>query len=181
MSDTKVQGTDKKSRYMPEEIVMAILFFLLLFFGGINVILRYCFNTAIPFVNDMMVDVFVWLSIIGLPVACYRGVNMSLTLVYDMLPFKLRKACIIIAGIISVCLFSYLFITGTKILVDQIKFNHTTSVPFIPKWFWTTAFPVGAGLYVVRAIQSTVYSLKTCSEVNERTLPGSSENTARGN
>jgi TRAP-type C4-dicarboxylate transport system permease small subunit len=153
--------------YIFEEIVMSILFFLLLFFGGLNIVLRYSFNTAIPYVSDMIVDGFVWLSLIGLPVACYRGVNMNLTLFYDFFPDKLKKACIILAGLISICLFSYLFYTGSKFLFFQYKFKHTTSVPFIPRYFWTIAFPISASLYIIRTIQYTIYELKNFNKTTD--------------
>ncbi|WNX85721.1 TRAP transporter small permease [Agathobaculum sp. NTUH-O15-33] len=149
MNDKK----DKKTRYMPEEVTMSVIFAFLLFFGGINVVLRYFFNTQIPYVNDMMVDVFVWLCLIGLPVACYRGANMSFTLLYDSISPKWQIAFTVFNYLLGIALFAFIGYCGTVSMLTQFSFGYKTAVPFIPKWVWSTGFPIGCGLYIIRSAQ----------------------------
>ncbi len=157
---------DTNYQYMLEEKIMAVLFTLLLFFGGINIPLRYIFNTSIPFISDMMVDLFVWLSIIGLPVACYRGANMSLTILFDLLPLKYQKACIVLSCVLSIMLFVWMGYTGMTKIMREIQFDHRTAVPFIRRWMWSTAIPVCALLYITRVIQFTNKTLKRHAKVD---------------
>lgn len=157
----------REKHYMPEEILMSIIFAFLLFFGGVNVLLRYCFNLQIPYVNDMMVDVFVWLCLIGLPVACYRGANMSFTLLYDSISPRWRIVFTVFNYLLGIALFAFIGYCGTTSMLTQLKYGYKTAVPFIPKWVWSTGFPIGCGLYVIRSVQCLLKAVKERSHMGK--------------
>jgi TRAP-type C4-dicarboxylate transport system permease small subunit len=152
-----------KTKLIIEEYVMAALLGIMLLLGGSNVILRYVFNASIPYVEDMLIPMFVWLSLFGAPSACYRGANMGLSLFTDMMPAIGQKICLFLGSIAGVALFSYVFYNGTAMLLTQYRVKQVTLIPGVPAWVMSLCFPVCSTCYIVRCVQ---YTIRRYKEIN---------------
>jgi C4-dicarboxylate transporter DctQ subunit len=149
-----------KEKPIFEEYVMGILFSVMLLIGGVNVGLRYLFNSSVPYAEDLMTPMFVWLSMMGAPCACAKGVNMGLSLITDMLPKAGQRACLIFGSIAGIILFAYIFYNGCEMIVSQYRMKQITLIPGVPQWIWGLCFPIGSALYIFRNIQWTAKTYK---------------------
>jgi TRAP-type C4-dicarboxylate transport system permease small subunit len=153
-----------------EEYVMAVLFTAMLLIGGINVALRYLLNSSVPYAEDMMIPMFVWLSMMGAPCACAKGANMGLSLFTDMMPPLLQKVCLFFGSATGMVLFGYIFYNGTGMIITQYTMKQTTMIPGFPQWIWSLCFPVGSGFYIFRNVQWTLLKYGEINRIN--TNPG---------
>lgn len=157
----------KEKKHIFEEYIMAVIFLVMLVLGGANVFLRYVFNSSIPYVDDLMVPLFVWLTMFGAACTAYHKANMGLSLLVDTFPHKLRMVVDIFVCLISIALFFYLMINGTQMLISQYKYKQTTLVPWIPAWFWSLCFPIGSACFIFRTIQAMIRDIKNSKKKEE--------------
>lgn len=150
----------KEKKHIFEEYIMAGIFCIMLVLGGANVFLRYVFNSSLPYVDDLMVPLFVWLTMFGAACTAYHKANMGLSLIVDMFPRKLQIVLDVFVALISIALFAYLMVNGTQMLLSQYKYKQTTLVPWIPAWFWSLCFPIGSACFIFRTIQTLIRDIK---------------------
>lgn len=140
---------------------MAAIFLIMLVLGGGDVILRFTINSSIPYAADLMVPLFVWLTMFGASCTAYHKANMGLTLVVDAFPRKARLVVDIFVALLSIALFFYLMINGTQMLLSQYAYKQTTLVPWIPAWFWSLCFPIGSACFIFRTVQVMIHDIKS--------------------
>ncbi|MET3504148.1 TRAP transporter small permease [Halalkalibacter oceani] len=159
-----------KTKYSPEEYIVAIVMTLMLILCFANVLSRYILHLPLLFTDALLGALFPMVTFLGAPIVCMRKRNPAFTLFSDMLPRKHQKYVELLTTIASVILFSFLLYYGTMKTLDYYQYNTTiNALNNAPRWIFSVCIPVGALLYIWRTIQVSVSAFK------ERAISGAEE------
>ncbi|PWC46918.1 TRAP transporter small permease [Azospirillum sp. TSA6c] len=116
-----------------------------------NVVLRYIFNSGIVAAEEIARLMFVWLVFLGATLALRHQRHLGLEILQARLPFKVRRACAVIAHLMMLYAL-YLFVQGSwiQLLIGMETFS---TVLRFPMAFYAAAgfFPAIAMALIVLA------------------------------
>ena len=89
----------------PFNVVAAILLFVMSAIAFINVLSRYLFHFSFAATEELTINLFVWLTVVGSGIAFERGGQLGMVTLFNLFPRKLRKLVILLSSILSASLF----------------------------------------------------------------------------
>ena len=95
-----------------EKFVLIITTLLILVLTVGNVFSRYVIHRSWSFTEELVVAVFVLITLLAAALSCREGKLVNLTLVTDLLPEKMKKASVILVTVLSVIFSAVLFKYG---------------------------------------------------------------------
>ncbi len=122
-----------------EEILGAILLAAMVTIAFLNVIVRYCTSFSFAWSEEMTVNFFVWVTMLGTACGFREGKHLAMNIFYNALPRKARLAAFIFSCILCLVFFGALFWTGC--------------LEVIPMWWYTIATPAFSLLIIFRMLQ----------------------------
>ena len=122
-----------------EKIVLVISTLLILVLTVGNVFSRKVIHRSWSFTEELVVAVFVLITLLAAALSCREGGLVSLTLVTDRLPKKLKKPSVI--------------------LITVLANGKRTFVLNWPEWIFWSFVPIGAGCMILHFIE---YCLDVC-------------------
>ncbi len=140
-------------RLLIEEYIIAVMLFVMTVINGANIVSRYLFKYSLAFSEELLVYIFVWVSMLGASAAVNRGANLGLSILTDLIPAKRQKHITAITTFAGVILFAVLVITGVQMVQSEYNFGLATPTMGLPEWIFGLGIPVGAGFYIYRSIQ----------------------------
>lgn len=137
-----------------EKIVLVISTLLILVLTVGNVFSRKVIHRSWSFTEELVVAVFVLITLLAAALACREGELVSLTLVTDRLPKKLKKPSVILITVLSIIFSVILFKYGMDKVITQLQNGKRTFVLNWPEWIFWSFVPIGIclGLSSVCAI-----------------------------
>mgnify|MGYP002766759289 CR=1 FL=1 len=97
--------------------------------------------------------------------SCREGGLVSLTLVTDRLPEKLKKPSVILITVLSIIFSVILFKYGMDKVITQLQNGKRTFVLNWPEWIFWSFVPIGAGCMILHFIE---YCLDVCFGNNDK-------------
>lgn len=136
-----------------EEILGSILLAAMALIAFLNVVVRYCTSFSFAWSEEMTVNFFVWVTMLGTACAFREGKHLAMNIVYDALP-KRARLCAYIFGL-AVCLtfFAVLFWTGCLEVRDEYELESVSESLGVPVWWYTIATPLFSLLIIYRMLQ----------------------------
>jgi C4-dicarboxylate transporter DctQ subunit len=136
-----------------EEGALCLLLFFMVTITFVTVVTRYVFDLPLSYMDQLVPNLFVWVTFLGASAAVKRGAHLGVSLVYDRIPAGARAA--LDAAILLGCGAFFLLAAwyGAKIVSLQMENRLMTSLGY-PSWFVGLAVPVGSLLFVVRAVEA---------------------------
>ena len=136
-----------------EEGALCLLLFFMVTITFTTVVTRYVFDLPLSYIDQLVPNMFVWVTFLGASAAVKRKAHLGLSLLYDMVPAGARAAldALILLGCGAFFLGTAVY--GAKIVSMQMENRLTTSLGY-PSWFVGLAVPVGSLLFVVRAVET---------------------------
>lgn len=144
--------------YIEEGLIVAGLAFMVIM-NFANVVSRYFLHSSISYTEELVVIVFVWVTMLGISVGYKRKAHLGMSFITDHLPEKGKDAAILLAGVCSVILIGFMIYYGTEMVQNQIRFHGKTTALRLPTYFQGLAIPAGGVLMMIRSVQSTVREL----------------------
>lgn len=138
-------------------LIVATLLILILTVG--NVFSRYVIHRSWSFTEEIVIAVFVLISLVAAALSAREGGLVSLSLVTDMLPKKAEKPLIIFITVVSIFFSVILFRYGIVKVMTQIANGKRTFVLNIPEWIFWIYVPIGAGCMILHFLE---YCLDVC-------------------
>jgi TRAP-type C4-dicarboxylate transport system permease small subunit len=119
----------------------------------VTVITRYVFEAPLSYVDQLVPNLFVWVTFLGASAAMRRRAHLGLSAVYDVFPAGARAALdvLILAGTAALFLVTAWF--GWQVVQLQLQ-NQLMNTLGYPAWMVGVAVPAGALLLVVRAVEA---------------------------
>lgn len=163
-----------------EKIVLVISTLLILVLTVGNVFSRKVIHRSWSFTEELVVAVFVLITLLAAALACREGELVSLTLVTDRLPKKLKKPSVILITVLSIIFSVILFKYGMDKVITQLQNGKRTFVLNWPEWIFWSFVPIGAGCMILHFIEFCLdFCCKTDSAQNADNSTKSNMNTIK--
>ena len=126
-----------------DHLIAATLLFAMAAIAFANVISRYLFNFSFSATEEITINLFVWLTVVGSGIAFERGGQLGMVTLFSIFPQKLQKVVVIFSAFLSAALFIVVDIFMIQAIYDEITLFEATSPGLgIPVWIYYTGVPV---------------------------------------
>lgn len=144
-----------------EDVLGSILLAIMVTIAFINVIVRYCTAFSFAWTEEITVNFFVWITMLGTAKAFRSGSHLAMSLVYDSFSRKGKIICYVFACIVCLIFFGALFYTGVKEVIDEYELDAISESMGIPVWWYTIATPLFSLLIIFRMLQHSWYDWRS--------------------
>lgn len=133
-------------------LVAAILLFAMAAIAFINVVSRYFFHFSIASTEEITINMFVWMTVVGCGIAFERGGQLGVVTFFDFFPAKMQKVVIVASAFLSALLFALVDFFMLQAIHDELTIFHATSASLsIPVWIYYAGVPF-LSIFVFRGI-----------------------------
>ncbi len=109
----------------------------------VNVLSRYLFHFSFAATEEITINLFVWMTVVGGGIAFERGGHLGMVTLYNIFPKKLKKVSILISAALSAILFAVVDIYMVQAIYNEItQFKATSAALGIPVWIYYAGVPV---------------------------------------
>lgn len=151
---------------MIEKIVLLISTLLILVLTVGNVFSRKVIHQSWSFTEELVVAVFVLITLVATALACREGELVNLTLFTEKLSKKAQTIVLFINTALCVFFTSVLFIYGMNKVITQLENGKRTFVLNWPEWIFWSFVPIGAACMILHFIE---YLVDYCAKEKEVT------------
>ena len=148
-----------------EKIILVITMLLILVLTVGNVFSRYVIHRSWSFTEEIVVAVFVLITLLAAALACREGELVNLTLVTNLLPEKTKKPLMILVTVLCVIFSLILFKYGLDKVITQLENGKRTFVLNWPEWIFWSFVPIGAGCMILHFIE---YCIDFCTKKEDK-------------
>ena len=148
-----------------EEGVMVVGMAVMVLFNFLNVLARRLLpQTPFSYTEELVVLVFIWVSMFGISYGYRRGAHTVLTLAADRLPRALQPALILFSALASVLFMAVLARTGFVMMMNQIRHGQILPGMRVPMALAGAALPLGAVMTLLSVLRSGWLEMKQWRE-----------------
>lgn len=139
-----------------EKLLCAIIFASMTALGFVNIVVRYLTDQSFAATEELLVNGFLLLTVLGAAIAARRGEHLAVTIVFDALPPRGRIVLLWVSSALGSVLLALSAWFAWDLVANQID-NGTTSYGLgIPGWYYTVGLPFGFLIVLARYIQHAV-------------------------
>ena len=133
----------KRERIRLDHWIVAILLFSMAAIAFINVLSRYLFHFSFAATEEITINLFVWITVIGSGIAFERGGQLGMVTLYNVFPKRLKKFVIILGSGLSAILFLLVDIYMIQAIYQELTLFQATSAALgIPVWIYYIGVPI---------------------------------------
>lgn len=141
-----------------EKIVISAVLVVVTAITFINVVIRKLSETSLPvtqfaWTEELVINFFVLLIMLGCALAAREGSLISLSLIYDRLKTGGKKAFICIITLASLFFWILLIKTGFDKVANQMATGKQTPSLDWPEWVFTIFLPIGAIFLLLHTVE----------------------------
>ena len=123
--------------------IVAILLFTMASIAFVNVLSRYLFHFSFAATEEITINLFVWMTVIGSGIAFERGGQLGMITLYRVLPERWKKFVVIFSSALSAVLFVLVDFYMIQAIHEELTLFHATSAALgIPVWIYYVGVPV---------------------------------------
>ena len=117
--------------------LIALLFTVMAVIPLINVLGRYLFHYSLAFTEELTINIFVWLTVLGIGVAFERGGQLGMTTVAERLPRRLQRHLLVAGAILATLLFLAVDFYLIQLIWQEITLFRAKSASLgVPVWIY---------------------------------------------
>ena len=146
-----------------EKIICAVIFLAMTLLGFVNVFVRYATNYSLASSEEILTNGFLLLTVFGAAIAARRGDHLAVTLIYDLVPPRLRRAMLVLAGLLSIFLLLASAWFTWQLVENQYSSGIKSYALQIPAWYYSIGLPFGFLLVALRFTQHAVENWRALS------------------
>lgn len=141
-----------RQRYRIDHVIAAILLFTMASITFVNVLSRYFFHFSFAATEEITINLFVWLTVVGSGIAFERGAHLGMVTLFKIFPLSLKKLAVMIHSGLAAILFIILNIYMIQAIYDEITIFHATSGALgLPVWLYYLGVTI-LSVFVFRGI-----------------------------
>jgi TRAP-type C4-dicarboxylate transport system permease small subunit len=141
-----------RETYRLDYWIAAALLFVMAAIAFINVLSRYLFHFSFAATEEITINLFVWMTVVGSGIAFERGGQLGMVTLFNKFPATLKKGVIVFSSLLSSLLFIVVNFYMIQAIHDEIVIFHATSGALgIPVWIYYTGVPL-LSVFVFRGI-----------------------------
>ncbi len=138
-----------------EEILGAVILAIMAIIAFLNVVVRYGSNYSFAFTEEIVLNFFVWITLLGVSISYKKQAFLAMTFLYDRCSKSIKKIFYWISTSMSLAFFTLLAYWGYFQTMDEYEMTSVTEALQTPTWLYTIAVPVFSCLIIIRIIQSS--------------------------
>lgn len=135
-----------------EEVLLCLLMAAMVFITFTTVVTRYVFHLPLSYMDQLVPNLFVWVTFLGASAAVKRRAHLGLSILYDAVLPRARRLLDVVILIVTTVFFGVVSWYGVKVVTLQVENELMTALGY-PSWVVGLAVPVGGGLFIVRTIE----------------------------
>jgi len=146
-------------RFRIDHLIVAILLFIMASIAFVNILSRYLFHFSFAATEEITINLFVWVTVIGSGLAFERGGQLGMITLYNLFPKKFKKIVIVFSAALGAVLFLLVDIYMIQAIYEELTlFNATSAALGIPVWIYYIGVPIFsvflfAGIYRDAAVK----------------------------
>jgi TRAP-type C4-dicarboxylate transport system permease small subunit len=131
------------SRIRIDHWLAAIFLFIMATIAFVNVLSRYLFHFSISATEEITINLFVWVTVIGSGLAFEQGGQLGMVTLYNIFPDKMKKTVTILNSAASALLFILVDYYMIQAIYNEITlFQATSPALAVPVWIYYVGVPV---------------------------------------
>ena len=136
-----------------EKIVTSVILIFVTCLTFANVVVRYLTPNQFAWSEELTINLFVLLIMMGCGLSARDGSLISLSLVFDRLGVKGKKIFVAIITVVNTVFCSILLKTGIDKVMTQMANGKKTPSLLLPEWMFTIFLPIGAVFMILHTIE----------------------------
>ncbi|NLL36717.1 MAG: TRAP transporter small permease [Fretibacterium sp.] len=137
-----------------EEILGAFILMVMAVITFANVLTRYLITYPLAFTEEITINMFVWIVLLGTAIAFRQNAHLAMSFFYDLMPRPIKKFFFLISTLMSLTFFALLIWLGSIQIWDEYSLGVTSPSLAIPAWLYSIAVPVFSALIIFRILQA---------------------------
>ena len=150
---------------MVEKTVLVLTMILILVLTVGNVFSRKVIHQSWSFTEELVVAIFVLITLLGAALSAREGGLVGLNLVTERLPKSAKKPVVILITIFSVLFMGILFYYGMDKVMAQLANQKRTFVLNWPEWIFWSFVPIGSACMILHFIE---FCLDECTKKEDK-------------
>ncbi len=132
--------------------IVAALLLAMALIAFINILSRYFIHFSIGATEEITINLFVWMTVIGTGIAFERGAHLGMVTFFNLFPLKMRRQLVLLSGLLGVMLFVLVGVYMIQAIYDELTLFQATSASLgIPVWIYYAGVPI-LSVFVFRGI-----------------------------
>ena len=132
--------------------IAAVLLMTMALIAFVNILSRYFVNFSIGFTEEITINLFVWMTVVGTGIAFERGAQLGMVTFFNLFPLKMKKALVVFSALLGTGLFVLVCWYMIQAMYDEITLFRATSASLgIPVWIYYAGVPL-LSVFVFRGI-----------------------------
>lgn len=148
-----------------EHCLAALFLFVMATIAFLNVISRYLFHFSFAATEEITINLFVWVTVIGTGLAFERGGQLGMVSLYNVFPRRMKQFATFVNAALSALLFILVDIYVIQAIYQEITiFRATSPALAVPVWIYYVGVPLFS-IFVFRGVyRHSAAKLKLLSE-----------------
>lgn len=132
--------------------IAALLLMAMALIAFVNILSRYFINFSIGATEEITINLFVWMTVVGTGIAFERGAQLGMVTVFNRFPLSMRKGLVVFSALLGAGLFILVGVYMIQAIYDEVTLFHATSAALgIPVWVYYAGVPCFS-IFVFRGI-----------------------------
>ena len=136
-----------------ESFVMSTILSVVTLITFANVVVRKLTDGQFAWSEELSINLFVLLIMMGCGLCAREGSLISLSLIYDFVSQKVKKIMVVIITVVNSSFWLLLLFTGIKKVVTQMANGKRTPSLMLPEWVFTVFLPIGCVFLLLHTIE----------------------------
>lgn len=139
-----------------EKVIMSVILVVVTMITFANVVVRKLSDSQFAWTEELVINLFVLLIMLGCALCAREGSLISLSLIFDRLKTGGKKAFVAIITVANTGLWILLMKTGfDKVMTQMANGKRTFSLGW-PEWIFTIFLPIGCVFLILHTIEFCV-------------------------
>ena len=153
-----------------EKIVTSVILVFVTALTFMNVLVRKLTDSQFAWTEELVINLFVLLIMLGCGLCAREGSLISLSLIFDRLKVKGRKIFVFIITLANTAFWIILLKTGYEKVLTQMANGKLTSSLGWHEWIFTIFLPIGAVFLILHTIEFFIDTMRgesDCVKIEE--------------
>lgn len=150
-----------------EKIIISVILVVVTVLTFVNVLVRYLSDGQFAWTEELVVNLFVLMIMLGCGLCAREGSLISLSLIFDRLKERGRKIFVSIITVANLSLWLLLMKTGIDKVITQMANGKRTFSLGWPEWVFTVFLPIGCVFLILHTIEFCVDTFARRPEIEE--------------
>ena len=132
--------------------IAAVLLMSMALIAFVNILSRYFIHFSIGATEEITLNLFVWMTVVGTGIAFERGAQLGMVTFFNLFPLRMRKSLVVFSALLGAGLFILVCGYMVQAIFDEVTLFHATSAALgIPVWIYYAGVPLFS-VFVFRGI-----------------------------